>query len=69
MRGALGHALRGQGHSAAAEPLLLGAYKRFSPVNAVTQHWHDFAVLALVKLYEAEGKPHEAAKYRGVPTR
>jgi hypothetical protein len=64
----LANALRGQGRFAEAEPLLLAAYKRFDPPKPITRNWHDAAAGGLVKLYEAEHRPDEAAKYRATIT-
>jgi serine/threonine-protein kinase len=60
----LANALRGQGKFAEAEALLLAAFKRFDPPKPITRNWHDAAARGLVKLYEAEHRPEEAAKYR-----
>ena len=64
----LANALRGQGRFAEAEPLLLAAFKRFDPPKPITRNWHDAAAGGLVKLYEAEHRPDEAAKYRATIT-
>jgi serine/threonine-protein kinase len=64
----LANALRGEGRFAEAEPLLLAAYKRFDPPKPITRNWHDAAAGGLVKLYEAEHRPEEAAKYRASMT-
>jgi tetratricopeptide (TPR) repeat protein/tRNA A-37 threonylcarbamoyl transferase component Bud32 len=62
----LGEALRGQGQFAEAESLLLAGYERFKTPNPVTRSWLGHALNALVRLYDAEGRPDEAAKYRAV---
>jgi tetratricopeptide (TPR) repeat protein len=62
----LGDALRGQGKYAEAEPLLLAAHKRFEVPKPITRGWRGSAVAALVRLYEAKGRPDEAAKYRAL---
>jgi eukaryotic-like serine/threonine-protein kinase len=62
----LGDALRGEGRYAEAEPLLLAGYERFKVPNPVTKGWHDHALRALVRLYDAEGRPDEAAKYQAL---
>jgi serine/threonine-protein kinase len=60
----LANSLRGAGKLADAESLLLAAFRRFDPPKPITRNWHDAAAGALVKLYEAENRPNEAAKYR-----
>jgi len=62
----LGDALRGQRRFAEAEPLLLAGYERFKVPNSVTKVWLGHVLTALVRLYEAEGKPDEAAKYQAI---
>jgi tetratricopeptide (TPR) repeat protein len=62
----LGDALRGQRRFAEAEPLLLAGYERFKVPNSVTKGWLAHVLTALVRLYEAEGRPDEAAKYRAI---
>jgi serine/threonine-protein kinase len=62
----LGDALRGQRRFAEAEPLLLAGYERFKVPNAVTKNWLSHVLLALTRLYEAEGRLDEAAKYRAI---
>ena len=59
----LGDALRGQGHYAEAESLLVGAYNRFGEKpNPVTAAWRGYARAALVRLYTAEGRPDQVAR-------
>jgi tetratricopeptide (TPR) repeat protein len=62
----LGDALRGQGRFKQAETLLLAGYERFKLPNSVTKLWRGHALTALVRLYEAQGRPDEAAKYRAI---
>jgi len=64
----LGDALRGQGRFAEAEPLLLAGYTALSSGSAagLAKTWSRGALQALVRLYDAEGKPQEAAKYRSL---
>jgi len=62
----LGDALRGQRRFAEAEPLLLAGYERFKVPNSVTKKWLSHDLLALIRLYDAEGRPVEAAKYRAI---
>jgi hypothetical protein len=62
----LGDALRGQGRYDEAEPLLVAAYARFARPNPVTKQWRGYVLAALVRLYEAQGRPDEAAKYRAM---
>ena len=64
----LGDALRGQGRFAQAEPLLLTSYSALSGGSALglSRAWSRNALQALVRLYDAEGKPQEAAKYRSL---
>lgn len=62
----LGNALRGQGRYAEAEPLLLDAYERFATPKPVTAPWRDSALASLVRLYEAQERDGEAAKYQAL---
>jgi tetratricopeptide (TPR) repeat protein len=59
-------ALIGQQRFAEAESLLVGAYVRFEHPNLVTAAWRRDALLGLVRLYDAEHKPAEAARYRAL---
>jgi len=60
----LGDALRAGGRYAEAEPLLLAGYERFREPRPVTEHWRRYALAALIRLYEAQGRTAEAEKYR-----
>lgn len=60
----LGDALRGLGHYADAEPLLVAGYRRFDPPNPVTARWHGYALGALIRLYDAQGRTADAAELR-----
>ena len=62
----LGEALRGQGRYAEAEPLLLAGFKRFEVPKPVTARWRRHAIAALYRLYEAQGRLEEAARYRAL---
>ena len=62
----LGDALRGEGRFAEAESLLLAGYERFKVPNSVTKGWRGHALNALIRLYDAEGRPEESAKYRAL---
>ncbi len=62
----LGDALRGEGRFAEAESLLLAGYERFKVPNSITKRWRGHALIALVRLYDAEGRAEEAAKYRAL---
>jgi tetratricopeptide (TPR) repeat protein/tRNA A-37 threonylcarbamoyl transferase component Bud32 len=62
----LAEALRGQGQFAEAESLLLAGYERFKTPNPVTKNWLGHALNALVRLYDAENRPDEAAKYQAL---
>ena len=62
----LGDALRGQGRFAEAEPLLLAGYERFKVPNSVTRLWRGHVLTALARLYDAEGRRDEAAKYLAI---
>ena len=62
----LADALRGQGRFSEAEPMLLAGYERFKVPNSVTRLWLGHVLRALVRLYDAEGRPEEAAKYRAI---
>jgi eukaryotic-like serine/threonine-protein kinase len=60
----LGDALRAQGRYSEAEPLLLAAFRRFDPPRPVTANWRRYALGGLVRLYDEQGRPEEAASYR-----
>jgi serine/threonine-protein kinase len=62
----VGDALRGLGRYAEAETLLLAAYGRFEVPKPVTAGWRRGALASLVRLYEAQGRPAEAARYRAL---
>jgi len=62
----LGEALRGERRFAEAESLLVASYARFEHPNMVTARWRRDALNGLVRLYEAEGKPAEAERYRAL---
>jgi tetratricopeptide (TPR) repeat protein len=62
----LGEALRGQGRYAEAEALLLAAFKRFEVPKPVTAHWRRHALVGLYRLYQAQGRLDEAARYRAL---
>jgi hypothetical protein len=60
----LGDALRGQGEFAEAESILLSHYRVLNQPSRYARASRRFASAALVKLYEAQGRRDEAAKYR-----
>jgi tetratricopeptide (TPR) repeat protein len=62
----LGDALRGQGRLAEAEPLLLLVYAKFETPKPVNRRWRGYALAALVRLYETNGRFDQAAKYRAL---
>jgi tetratricopeptide (TPR) repeat protein len=62
----LGDALRGQRRFVEAEPLLLAGYERFKVPNSVTRLWRGHVLTALARLYDAEGRHDEAAKYLAI---
>ncbi len=59
----LGVALAGQGRLTEAEPLLLEGYRR-ATASKLWRQSIPLAARSLVQLYEAQGRPAEAAKYR-----
>ncbi len=61
----LGDALRGQGRLEEAEPLLVEGY-RVVTTSAPSTRDRGFARASLVRLYEAKGRPDDAAKYRAL---
>jgi len=60
----LGDALRGEKRYAEAESLLTSGYRMLRPRTMYSRSQRRFAQEALVRLYDAWGKPVEAAKYR-----
>jgi tetratricopeptide (TPR) repeat protein len=64
----LGDALRGRGAFAEAEPLLVGGYEglRGRRVQALGEDRRPIALASLVKLYQAQRRESEAAKYRAL---
>ena len=62
----VGDALRGLGRFSEAESLLLSAYRRFEVPKPITRPWHIASLHALVRLYEAQGRTDEAARYRAM---
>jgi hypothetical protein len=61
----LGEALAGQQRFAEAESLLLAEYRRLVGVTGLLGNGRGWAAGGLVRLYEAWGRPADAAKYRG----
>jgi serine/threonine-protein kinase len=61
---ALGACLSGLGRHSEAEPLLIGSYKRMRESTGVSNDSKESTRMWLVDLYEAWGKPDEAARYR-----
>jgi len=62
----LADALRGQGKYAEAEPMLLNAYQTFEAGKGFAQSGREYSLASLIRLYEAQGKTAEAAKYRAL---
>jgi serine/threonine-protein kinase len=62
----LGDALRGEGKFGEAEPLLLAGYERFKNPKGLLPGYRRTTLRALVRLYEAEHKLDEAARYRAL---
>jgi eukaryotic-like serine/threonine-protein kinase len=60
---AIADALRGAGRYAQAESLLVPAFKAFESGRGFSKRPREYAVEALVRLYEAQGRSAEAAKY------
>jgi serine/threonine-protein kinase len=60
----LGEALAGQKRFAEAESLMLPEYRRLVGVKGLLGNGRGWAAAGLVRLYEAWGRPAEAAKYR-----
>ncbi|HKW47638.1 MAG TPA: serine/threonine-protein kinase [Gemmatimonadaceae bacterium] len=63
---ALAEALRGTGQYAQAESLLLPAFKAFDNGRAFSKRPREHAVEALVRLYQAQGRTAEAARYEAL---
>jgi hypothetical protein len=59
----LGDALRGTGRYAQAESLLLSAYTAFESGRGFSERPREWALIAIVRLYVAQGRGDEAAKY------
>lgn len=62
----LADAIRGQGKYAEAEPMLLNAYHTFESGKGFGKAGREYSLGSLVRLYEAQGKAAEAAKYRAL---
>lgn len=62
----LGDALRGQGRFAEAEPLLIGSYPALKAAIGSETDQTRSALVGIVTLYEAWGKPEEAERYRAL---
>jgi hypothetical protein len=60
---ALGDALRGTGRYAEAEALLLASFAAFESGQGFAKRPRESALTALVRLYDAQGRGAEAAKY------
>ncbi|HEY2378158.1 MAG TPA: serine/threonine-protein kinase [Gemmatimonadaceae bacterium] len=60
---ALGDALRGTGRYAQAESLLLPAFKAFESGRGFSKRPREYALDALVRLYQSQGRTAEVAKY------
>jgi serine/threonine-protein kinase len=65
----LGDALRGHGALNEAEPLLLAAHAALRDAGNFGASARRLAIESLVKLYEAQGRAQEAAKYRALRER
>src|SRR5262249_35535855 len=61
----IGEALAGQKRFAEAESLLLPEYRRLAGATGLHGNVRGWAAGGLVRLYEAWGRPADAAKYRG----
>jgi len=61
----LGEALAGQRRRGEAEPLLVEGYERMEPPKGAERH-RRAALDRVIRLYEAWGKPEEAARYRSL---
>ena len=62
----LGEALRGKGRYAEAESLLLPAFNAFESGRGFSKRPREHAVDALVRLYQAQGRSADAAKYEAL---
>jgi serine/threonine protein kinase/Tfp pilus assembly protein PilF len=60
----LGHSLAGQGRFVEAESLLVRSHDSLMSSPAVWPVWKDQAIRRMVHLYEASGRPAQAAPYR-----
>jgi hypothetical protein len=63
---ALADALRGTGKFAQAESLLLPAFAAFENGRGFAQRAREYAIASLVRLYDAQGRHAEAAKYEAL---
>ena len=62
----MGDAVSRLGRFAEAESLLLSAWDRFRDPKPITRGWHVRTLDALIRLYEAQGRDEEAARYRAL---
>lgn len=62
----IGDALRAQGKYADAEKVLLAVFERFKTPKPVTRAWRGATLASLVRLYEAQGREADAARYRAL---
>ena len=62
----IGDALRGTGRYAQAESLLLPAFKAFEGGRGFSKRPREHALDALVRLYQAQGRSADAAKYEAL---
>jgi hypothetical protein len=63
---ALAEALRGKGQYAQAESLLLPAFKTFDNERGFSKRPREHALDALVRLYQAQGRTADAARYEAL---
>ena len=63
---AMGDALRGQRRYAEAESLLVPAFKAFEGGRGFSKRPREHALDALVRLYQAQGRMNDAAKYEAL---